>query len=282
MVTSLLAGCSSSPKIYPAPKATTGKKHIMPMLVQSTSPNAHAVHGIDVSKYQGDIDWNAVKGDNIKFAYIKATEGGDRFDEKFTQNWQGAKAAGVQRGAYHFTYWCRALSEQADWFIKNVPKDIDALPPVLDVEWNNHSPTCPKGVPKEVALREMKVFLAMLEAHYGKKPVIYADINFHKDVLHGELSEYPFWVRSVKHPVHEKYPGREWSFWQYTATGKVAGIKGNVDKNVFAGNPVDWQRLTAWNFSEPSKTMMASSPVMPASAQQFAANEPVLPPLLPR
>src|SRR5271168_387517 len=99
-------------------------------------PSDYPIHGIDVSKYQGDIDWNAVRASGVKFAWIKATEGGDRVDEKFAQNWAMAKAAGVPRGAYHFAYWCRPADEQAAWFITNVPNDPSALPPVLDVEWN--------------------------------------------------------------------------------------------------------------------------------------------------
>ncbi|MFZ1960088.1 MAG: GH25 family lysozyme, partial [Methylovirgula sp.] len=79
------------------------------------------IHGIDVSKYQGDIDWNTVRASGVKFAWIKATEGGDYVDEKFAQNWAEAKAAGVPRGAYHFTYWCRPAEEQAAWFTQNVP-----------------------------------------------------------------------------------------------------------------------------------------------------------------
>ena len=74
-------------------------------------PSDYAIHGIDVSKYQGDIDWNKVKDSGVKFVWIKATEGGDHTDEKFAANWAGAKAAGIPRGAYHFVYWCRPANE---------------------------------------------------------------------------------------------------------------------------------------------------------------------------
>src|ERR1700684_4288039 len=70
------------------------------------------IHGIDVSKFQGDIDWNAVAYSGVKFAWIKATEGGDRADARFQANWEGAKAAGAPHGAYHFVYWCRAAMEE--------------------------------------------------------------------------------------------------------------------------------------------------------------------------
>ena len=93
-----------------------------PARISVPSPSNYEVSGIDVSKYQGDIDWNSVRAAGVRFAWIKATEGGDRVDEKFAQNWAAAKAAGVPRGAYHFAYWCRPMEEQAAWFTAHVPK----------------------------------------------------------------------------------------------------------------------------------------------------------------
>ena len=77
-------------------------------------PADYPIHGIDVSKYQGTIDWNAVAGSGVKFVWIKATEGGDLVDERFQANWQGAKLAGIPHGAYHFVYWCRPPIEEAN------------------------------------------------------------------------------------------------------------------------------------------------------------------------
>ncbi|MBV8795476.1 MAG: glycosyl hydrolase family 25, partial [Hyphomicrobiales bacterium] len=79
-------------------------------MVNSKFPKPHdyPIHGIDVSKFQGDIDWNAVASSGVKFAWIKATEGGNRADARFQANWSGAKSAGVPHGAYHFVYWCRS------------------------------------------------------------------------------------------------------------------------------------------------------------------------------
>ncbi|MGQ0446365.1 MAG: glycoside hydrolase family 25 protein [Beijerinckiaceae bacterium] len=206
-------------------------------------PSDYEVSGIDVSRYQGDIDWNSVRAAGVRFAWIKATEGGDRVDEKFAQNWAAAKAAGVQRGAYHFAYWCRPMEEQAAWFTAHVPSDPDSLPPVLDVEWNGHSKTCPKRIPRAAALAEMKIMLAAMEKAYGKKPVIYTSIDFHRDVMQGEFSDYPVWVRSVKCHPSLRYANRRWHFWQHTAEGRVPGIRGNVDRNAFNGSIKDWQ---AW------------------------------------
>jgi lysozyme len=229
-----LNACSSGPRtsseLYPLKGDVKPHEGV-------ASAHDYPNHGIDVSKWQGDIDWIQVKAAGTKFAFIKATEGGDHLDEKFYQNWAGAKAAGVPRGAYHFVYWCRPAHEQAMWFKNHIPSksqsDSLTLPPVLDVEWNGHSKTCPTKVPRDVALEKIRLMLRELEEHTGQRPIIYTDITFHNEVLVGEFNDYPFWLRSVAAKPEERYVGnRKWSYWQYTTTGRIPGIKGNVDRNV--------------------------------------------------
>jgi len=208
----ILAGCSGGHVVY-----ETSSHHAFPTVRQTSGVEAHPVQGIDIAKYQGDVDFQRVRDSGVSFVFIKATEGGDHLDSRFRENWDKARAAGLPRGAYHFAYWCRPMKEQAAWFIANVPNDPDAMPPVLDVEWNNDSQSCRRKVPKEEALLEMRDFLWAVEAHYGKKPIIYADYNFHKDIMaDGHFGSYPFWVRSVKHLPHDRF-NRTWTFWQYTA-----------------------------------------------------------------
>ncbi|MEI5677944.1 MULTISPECIES: glycoside hydrolase family 25 protein [unclassified Mesorhizobium] len=206
------------------------------------NPWQHAVHGTDVSKYQTSIDWQKARSSGISFAFIKATEGGDRVDDYFEEHWRNTRAAGMPRSAYHFYYFCRPAAEQAAWFIRNVPRDRSALPPVLDMEWNPQSPTCKLRPPAATVRSEMKTFLEIIEKHYGKKPIIYTSIDFFDDNQLAGFLGYPYWLRSVAGHPAERYGSHPFTFWQYTGTGVVPGIKGNADINVFNGSEAQWKK----------------------------------------
>ncbi|KQV10493.1 glycosyl hydrolase [Rhizobium sp. Root1203] len=210
-----------------------------PINFGSSSPRKLAVHGVDVSRWQGDIDWQTLQTQGANFVYIKATDGGDHLDPMFRKNWRNAKEAGLKRGAYHFFYWCRTAGEQADWFIRNVPRDANALPPVIDVEWNGES-SCKRQPSREHVLEKMKVFMDKLERHYGQRPVIYTAPDFYRDNLQGAFLDYPFWLRSVAAHPSKRYPGRKWIFWQYSGSGLSHGVEGRIDLNVFHGSERDW------------------------------------------
>ena len=207
------------------------------------APWTYAVHGTDVSKYQRDVDWKAAREAGVSFVFIKATEGGDRLDDYFHKHWRGARAAGVPRSAYHFYYFCRPAREQAEWFIRNVPREAGVLPHVLDMEWNHTSPTCKLRPPAETVQREMRVFADAIERHYGKRPIIYTSIDFYEDNGLRNFKGYDYWLRSVSAHPDERYGNERFLFWQYTGTGEVPGIEGDADINVFNGTETQWR---AW------------------------------------
>lgn len=215
-----------------------------PINFGKVTPRHYAVHGVDVSRWQGDIDWAKLRSQGANFAYIKATDGGDHLDPMFRSNWRRAKEAGLKRGAYHFFYWCRVASEQASWFIRNVPRDPDALPPVIDVEWNGES-SCKRRPSPEKVREKMQVFMDMLERHYGKRPVIYTAPDFYADNLRGAFKDYPFWLRAVAQHPSVVYPGRKWLFWQYSGSGLSHGVEGKIDLNVFHGSEDQWHRWSS-------------------------------------
>jgi len=201
------------------------------------------VQGIDVSRYQGKIDFERVRAAGVHFAFIKATEGSDYVDPNFARNWAAARAAGLPRAAYHFMYWCGTAAEQARWFEKNVPNDPDALPPVLDVEWTSHSRTCRGRPSPDEAFAKVEAMLKLLEEYTGKLPIIYTDITFHQEVLEGRHLPNTFWLRSVAAEPHRRYGNRGFTFWQWTETGTMPGIRGEVDRNAFYGSPNDWMEF---------------------------------------
>jgi lysozyme len=255
----------------------------------------YPVHGIDISRWQGDIDWRSVKAAGTRFVFIKSTEGGDHIDPRFLQNWNGARAAGIPAGAYHFVYWCRPAHEQAQWFVQHIPQTNDALalPPILDVEWNGHSRTCPRKVSRETAIEKMLLMLRELEQHTGRRPIIYTDIPFHKDVIEGTnaFEGYPFWIRSTAAKPEERYANRRWEFWQFTTTGRVPGIRGDVDRNAFYGSEQEFQAWVTGQYDiamrQPT-TRFARAPQpapqvsAPAIALQQEPQAPVQPAGIPR
>lgn len=203
----------------------------------------YPVHGVDVSRYQQGVDWATARRSGVSFAFVKATEGGDGYDPLFPSHWTGTKAAGIPRGAYHMYYHCRPAREQARWFITHVPRDASALPPVLDMEWTPTSPTCRVRNAPEHIRAEAQVFLTAIARHYGKRPILYTAPDFYDDNELWRLQGVDFWLRSVAAPVGVRYPGRPWTFWQYSGTGLVPGFVGKVDLNAFYGSRQAW---AAW------------------------------------
>lgn len=203
-------------------------------------PDADAwpVGGIDVSHHQGAIDWAKLAADGADFAYVKATEGGDFRDTRFRENWDGAAAAGIVRGAYHFFTLCRPGRDQAQHFIDVVADAPGTLPPAVDPELGGN---CAERRPRTVLLHELGIFLATVAAHYGRKPVIYTTAAFHDAYLDGAFSNHPFWLRSLV--LEPSFDGRAWTFWQFHDCGRRSGIDGPVDLNVFRGDDTAFQRL---------------------------------------
>jgi lysozyme len=244
----LLSSCNTTS--YQFEDVTVAKPRFSetdPIDFPGRGPLAYPVHGTDVSKYQGAVDWQTAKANGVSFAFIKATEGGDRFDEAFSENYAAAKAAGIPRSAYHFYYFCTPASVQAAWFIRNVPRDAGTLPHVLDMEWNHKSPSCKLRPPAETVRAEMRIFMSAIERHYGKRPIIYVTPDFYKDNLDGHFEDHQFFLRSVADDPANIYPGRKWTFWQYSGTGTIPGIRGGADLNVFNGSPAAFKKWLSDN-----------------------------------
>jgi lysozyme len=194
----------------------------------------YPIRGIDVSHHQGKIDWSDVKNENLNFVFIKATEGGDFKDKEFMRNWNEASNHGLLKGAYHFFTFCKPGIEQARNFIETVPFEPDSLPPVIDFEFVGN---CDKRPEKMLLLKELFIFIREVEEAYRKTPILYMTYDSYNTYLKGEIDDYDIWIRDIYFSPNMP-DGKPWIFWQYADNGRVEGIDGPVDLNVFHKNTV--------------------------------------------
>lgn len=235
----MLSACGNAPETASPVDSSTATP---PTTSQNTPLEATAsdtvrYHGIDVSHHQGDVDWHAVKASGVTFVYAKATEGNDYLDPKFAENWEGIKAAGLVRGAYHFFHPNDSAETQARNFIATVKLEPGDLPPVLDIEVSD-------GVSRENIDREIQRWLEMVSEAYGIRPIIYSDLSFIEENLHSGFSIYPLWLAEYTDSIPSA-PGdwKEWVFWQQSDQDVIEGIVSTVDRSVHHGPEGRWKSL---------------------------------------
>ncbi len=199
--------------------------------------------GIDVSNYNGEINWQAVKNSDISFAFTKATEGETYVDELFTKNWQNMKSIGLIRGAYHFFRPLKDPNLQAENFLRQIQDTLEAsdLPAVLDVE---HYPEKVELEWQQISLSQridcIQQWLNKVESATERKPIIYTSPGFWSQYMENSqaFTNYPLWLAHYTTQPEPTVPannwgGKGWTFWQHTETGSVAGVNGQVDRNRF-------------------------------------------------
>ena len=187
------------------------------------------VHGIDLSRYQGDVFWETV-GENTKMAYVylKATEGGDRIDPKFERNIELAHRYGLKVGSYHFFRPKTPLRKQLENFTAQCLPGEQDLIPMIDVETTG-------GLPTHQFCDSLMNFLWMVEQHYKQKPLVYTFRNFYNWHLVGRLNDYQLMVAMYLDEEPVLADERDITLWQYTGKGRIVGINGYVDKSRFMG-----------------------------------------------
>ncbi len=209
-------------------------------------PNmTYPVRGVDVSSYQGDIDWETIELQGMKFAFIKATEGSTHVDPYFKQNFDAASKTDMAISAYHFMSFESPGETQADNFEQNVPIIDNMLPPVIDVElygiYNYFPPN------KEHVREILDAMLESLEKTYGVKPILYVSERVKDKYLGDDYDDYPLWVVDVLGYIPDDI---NWSFWQYSHKGEMDGYDGverYIDLNVFRGTAEDLYKMTVWS-----------------------------------
>lgn len=200
----------------------------------------YPVRGVDVSHHNGRVDWPRIRASGYVFAYLKASEGAAWRDSTFARNRAEAARAGLVTGAYHFFTLCRPGREQARNFVQAMGPPVPiSLPPAVDLEFGGN---CGQRPPRDSVLAELAGFLAVLDSAGHPPAVLYVTREFHRAYLDGQAVRNPLWVRSV---FSRPRFGGAWSFWQYAATGRVAGAKGRIDLNVFRGSPATFRTFLA-------------------------------------
>ena len=182
--------------------------------------------GVDVSAHQGRIDWDALARADVRFAYIKASEGATYVDPRFATNWRDAGRAGVRRGAYHRYTLCRTAEAQAANFFRTAPRAPDALPPAVDVE---NFQDCNS----REAVAHIEEFLNTVEARYGARPILYVTRQFH-DAHERDFPRERFWIRSLYAPP--EFRRGVWVIWQHHNHAQRPGIDAPVDLDAFRGD----------------------------------------------
>lgn len=205
-------------------------------------PDGYEIRGIDVSHHQGRIDWEElrhamIKGTPVRFAIIKATEGSTYVDENFQQNFYDARENGFVRGAYHFWNARSSARDQANFFLEHVSLEEGDLPPILDVERK------PQDLTEREFQDELLEWLSIMEKRFGVKPILYTYYKFKDQYLtDARFDNYPFWI--AHYYVNQMEYAGEWKFWQHTDAGRLPGIRGYVDLDIYNGSFYDLRKLT--------------------------------------
>jgi lysozyme len=203
-------------------------------------PAGYEVVGMDVSRYQGKIDWKKVSRmrsgkHRIRFAFAKATEGVKLTDPHFSRNRREAAEYGISFGAYHFFRPSADPIAQADFFCSRYSPETGELPPVCDVETDGN-------LSREELVRRLAIFLERVEQKTDRTPILYTYYRFYKKYLNADFSRYPLWVAHYgpgdPHDV-------DWTFWQFSEKSRVSGIRHPVDLNVYSGSAEEFSEYLA-------------------------------------
>lgn len=209
--------------------------------------DGYEIHGVDVSHYQGTVDWEKMEEQDLHFAMIKATEGSGHLDECFYTNWEDAAQTGLCIGAYHFFSFDSEGEKQANFYIDMVGDLNGKLAPVIDVEYYGDKRSNPPQ--KAEVIKNLGAMLDTLEEHYQVKPIIYTTYTIYNNYIRGEFQGYPLWVRSIYCPPTVLF-GNQWSFWQYKDNAVLEGYDGDeehIDMNVFRGTRQELEELLVQN-----------------------------------
>jgi lysozyme len=206
----------------------------------SNAPQETYLIGIDVSHFQGAVNWAEVRGAGCAFAFAKATESTSIVDSEFAANWSGMKAAGLVRGAYHFFRAEQDGVQQANHFLQTVQLETGDLPPVIDIELND-------GVTGSRLIAGVGNWIDTVAQATGMTPLIYTNTPFWDEYMNDGFGKFPLWLAhytGASAPEPLPHGWTDWTFWQYSQSLRIPGVNGPADHNRFNGAQTDLQALT--------------------------------------
>lgn len=255
----LVVGCSS-PETAPGDGCVASAAAAL-----RTCAAGETITGVDISSYQGNVNWSQIKGSGRSFAFARISDGLNSPDSKFVQNWPAMKRVGLVRGAYQYFRPSQDPAQQAQMVLDKLasagglrPGD---LPPVLDLESAD-------SLSASVVVANAKIWLAKIEAAIGVKPIVYT-AAFMSDVIGTSFGGYALWVANYTTACPSMPSGwTSWHFWQNADNGTVAGVSGNVDTDFFNGTVAQLKDVTIQNaisqFGEEDTTVEIETQRQPA------------------
>lgn len=229
----MAAYVATEPDVVPV-KAIGEKRmvHAAAVFIRTSNAriNSKYKEGIDVSHYQGNIDWDkVVNGTPISYVYLKATEGASLVDDTYERNLTEARRVGLSVGSYHFYRPNVDWKKQFDNMTSVVKTENQDLVPIIDIEHRG-------SVSSEDFIADLRSFIEKVTAYYGKKPLLYTYHNFYNRYLQGEFTDYHFMIARYRSDSPTLNDGKDYIMWQYTQTGSIPGIRGHVDRSKIMGN----------------------------------------------
>ncbi len=192
--------------------------------------NKFTVKGIDLSHHNPIIDWSEIDDGEIRFVYLKATGGTGHCDRNYKYNYDMAKKNGIRAGAYHFYLFAESGKQQAANFIKNAECRKGDLFPAIDVEHSGDNPYSTDSSYLKMVIDELKILENELFEYYGVHPVIYTNRDCYKLYIKNNFTENLLWICDL-HKEPSDIPN--WIIWQFSHTGTLPGVVGNLDLNYF-------------------------------------------------
>ena len=196
---------------------------------RNSNINNKFTEGIDISHYQGSINWDLVSEEPISYVYIKATEGASYVDRYYEYNRSEARRVGLSVGSYHFYRPNISPKVQFANMTRIVKPEEQDLVPLIDIEFRGKEH-------KSKFIADLREFVEMVTAHYGKKPLLYTYHNFYNNHLLGEFGDYQFMIARYQSNEPWLNDGKDYIMWQYSDKGSISGIKGNVDRSRIMGS----------------------------------------------